>query len=192
MQRPVVVLPLPDSPTSPNVSPFSIEKLTSSTACTTELVPKSPLLAAELLERWRDLEQRHQRDLLGGPRGRQAAAHFRLSRAEPVADSSVRPSCAVADDRVSPGVPRRTARTGAGSAARTRSRAAGGRAAARCPESPAASIRARRPGSSQQPARIGMARIAEQLAHRRFLDDPSGVHHRHAVGHLGDDARGRA
>ena len=33
-----------------------------------------------------------------------------------------------------------------------------------------------------------MARIAEQLAHRRLLDDPSGVHHRDAVGHLGDDA----
>src|SRR5581483_8386628 len=31
-QRPVVVLPLPDSPTSPNVSPSSISKLTSSTA----------------------------------------------------------------------------------------------------------------------------------------------------------------
>ena len=35
MQRPVVVLPLPDSPTRPNVSPVSIEKLTSSTARTT-------------------------------------------------------------------------------------------------------------------------------------------------------------
>ena len=33
-----------------------------------------------------------------------------------------------------------------------------------------------------------MARIAEQLAHRRLLDDPSGVHHRDPVGHLGDDA----
>ncbi len=35
MQRPVVLLPLPDSPTSPNVSPSSIVKLTSSTALTT-------------------------------------------------------------------------------------------------------------------------------------------------------------
>ena len=34
MQRPVVVLPLPDSPTSPNVSPSSIVKPTSSTAVT--------------------------------------------------------------------------------------------------------------------------------------------------------------
>src|SRR6516225_9522677 len=32
MQRPIVVLPLPDSPTSPNVSPSSIPKLTSLTA----------------------------------------------------------------------------------------------------------------------------------------------------------------
>ena len=36
MQRPVVLLPLPDSPTRPNISPSSIVKLTSSTALTTE------------------------------------------------------------------------------------------------------------------------------------------------------------
>ncbi len=34
MQRPVVVLPQPDSPTSPKVSPFLMAKLTSSTALT--------------------------------------------------------------------------------------------------------------------------------------------------------------
>jgi len=34
MQRPVVDLPQPDSPTSPSVSPFNRSKLTSSTACT--------------------------------------------------------------------------------------------------------------------------------------------------------------
>ena len=35
MQRPVVVLPQPDSPTSPSVSPRRIAKLTPSTALTT-------------------------------------------------------------------------------------------------------------------------------------------------------------
>ena len=35
MQRPVVLLPLPDSPTRPNVSPSSMAKLTPSTALTT-------------------------------------------------------------------------------------------------------------------------------------------------------------
>src|SRR6266545_3718532 len=36
MHRPVVLLPLPDSPTRPNISPSSIVKLTSSTARTTD------------------------------------------------------------------------------------------------------------------------------------------------------------
>jgi hypothetical protein len=34
MQRPVVDLPQPDSPTSPSVSPLPMSKLTPSTACT--------------------------------------------------------------------------------------------------------------------------------------------------------------
>ena len=35
-QRPTVVLPEPDSPTSESVSPLATEKLTPFTACTTE------------------------------------------------------------------------------------------------------------------------------------------------------------
>ena len=35
--RPVVLLPQPDSPTSPSVSPFAIEKLTPSTARTSPM-----------------------------------------------------------------------------------------------------------------------------------------------------------
>src|SRR3990172_7026858 len=43
MQRPVVVFPHPDSPTSPRVSPRRIEKLTPATAWTQPTVfPKSP------------------------------------------------------------------------------------------------------------------------------------------------------
>ena len=43
MARPVVVLPQPDSPTSPSVSPRRIEKLTPSTAFTVAArPPKSP------------------------------------------------------------------------------------------------------------------------------------------------------
>ena len=60
MQRPVVVLPLPDSPTSPNVSPSSIVKLTPSTARTIDAGAKSPRLPAELLDEIADLEERHQ------------------------------------------------------------------------------------------------------------------------------------
>src|SRR6202023_1803691 len=50
--RPVVVLPLPDSPTSPNVSPSLIAKLTSSTALTTVPERKRPLPRAKCLMRW--------------------------------------------------------------------------------------------------------------------------------------------
>ena len=62
MQRPVVVLPLPDSPTRPNVSPSSMLKLTSSTARTTASpARKSPLPRAKCFTRWRDFDERHQR-----------------------------------------------------------------------------------------------------------------------------------
>src|SRR5438067_6868091 len=54
MQRPVVVLPQPDSPTRPSVSPRRIEKLTSSTARTRpEGPPKSPPPTVKCLTRWR-------------------------------------------------------------------------------------------------------------------------------------------
>ena len=62
MQRPVVVLPLPDSPTRPNVSPSSIVKLTSSTArdrragCRT-----ARCLRVNSLTRLRTSSERHQR-----------------------------------------------------------------------------------------------------------------------------------
>ena len=59
MQRPVVVLPLPDSPTSPNVSPSSMLKLTSSTAVTVVPAPEQALAARELLHQMRDFEERH-------------------------------------------------------------------------------------------------------------------------------------
>src|SRR5476649_2664306 len=51
MQRPVVVFPLPDSPTSPNVSPSSMLKLTSSTALTMVPARKRLLPRAKCLTR---------------------------------------------------------------------------------------------------------------------------------------------
>ena len=51
MQRPVVLLPLPDSPTSPNISPSSMEKLTSSTALTTDALLNKPRLLTKCLTR---------------------------------------------------------------------------------------------------------------------------------------------
>ena len=58
MQRPVVLLPLPDSPTRPNISPSSIVKLTSSTALTIDGFWKSPCLRDEVLDEMTDLQER--------------------------------------------------------------------------------------------------------------------------------------
>ena len=40
----------------------------------------------------------------------------------------------------------------------------------------------------EQPARVGMLRVAEDRAHRPVLDDAPGVHDGDAVGGFGDDA----
>src|SRR5204863_8823182 len=53
MQRPVVLLPLPDSPTRPNISPSSIVKLTLSTALTTDGWLNRPCLRTKCLTRFR-------------------------------------------------------------------------------------------------------------------------------------------
>ena len=53
MHRPVVLFPLPDSPTRPNISPSPIAKLTSSTALTTERARQIPRLRTKCLTRWR-------------------------------------------------------------------------------------------------------------------------------------------
>ena len=60
MQRPVVVLPLPDSPTRPNVSPASMVKLTPSTARHDRGLTKQPLASNEMLDERADFEQRRQ------------------------------------------------------------------------------------------------------------------------------------
>ena len=62
MQRPVVVLPLPDSPTSPNVSP-SLDREAHvvdgrDDACRAR---NRPAAAREVLDEMRDLDERHHR-----------------------------------------------------------------------------------------------------------------------------------
>ena len=55
MQRPVVDLPHPDSPTSPSVSPAAMSKLTPSTACTRSTSRENtPPLTAKCLRRSRE------------------------------------------------------------------------------------------------------------------------------------------
>ena len=68
MARPVVDLPQPDSPTSPSVSPWTMSRLTSVTACTVA----AP--TGELDDEVLDAQQR----LVRGPEVRRAAAGHRL------------------------------------------------------------------------------------------------------------------
>ncbi len=49
MSLPVVDFPQPDSPTSPSVSPSSIQKLTPSTACTFASRASNPVFAGKNL-----------------------------------------------------------------------------------------------------------------------------------------------
>ena len=77
MQRPVVLLPLPDSPTSANVSPSSTEKLTSSTARDDRLLAEQPAAALEVLDEIADFDERHQSAALSGIGSREPGAGCR-------------------------------------------------------------------------------------------------------------------
>ena len=43
---------------------------------------------------------------------------------------------------------------------------------------------------ADQPLRVGVARVREELAHGGFFDHLAGVHHHHALRHFGDHAHG--
>src|SRR4029077_2944487 len=92
MQRPVVVLPQPDSPTRPSVSPRPISKLTPSTALTTAgRPPKSPPPTSKCFTRFStrrigsDVLMRSGRSrggrvkLVGEPAGREGGGRDRLA-----------------------------------------------------------------------------------------------------------------
>ena len=49
-------------------------------------------------------------------------------------------------------------------------------------------VLAQRRDAGDQPARVGMQRKVEDRVGGSLLDHPSGIHHRHAVGHFGDRA----
>ena len=193
MHRPVVLLPLPDSPTRPNVSPSSIDKAQSSTALTTVLVRKEAAAAREVLGEVADFDQRRAtrlgpvNDRLRRPRG------FGCRVLGPILGSLRRngdnTGCDVAvRSRRAPAPLSCTPPSGTGSAARTcspeeappdsepclrwREAAAGLAAGNRC----------------QQPLRVGMQRVAEDVANRAFFDDPAGIHHRDTIRCFGNDA----
>ena len=157
MQRPVVVLPLPDSPTRPNVSPSSIEKLTSSTARTTvRLRRNSPLPRANSFTRLRTSRSaiRGQVRLTAGPAA--AAVDRRRSALAAATDRALTAAVQVAlhrrgrrRDRLTPGCAVGHGLEAIGTARREgAARRQLAERAARCPESPAAARPARRPAST--------------------------------------------
>ena len=74
MVRPTVVLPQPDSPTRPSVSPSLMVKLTSSTACTQATTRcNKPAAHREILDQVLDLDK-----VLGAPEVASVRLPFRL------------------------------------------------------------------------------------------------------------------
>ena len=172
MHRPVVVLPLPDSPTSPNVSPSAIEKLTSSTAWTTVFFASSPCPRVKCLVRCRTSSS-----------GLGTALIEELPVVQEAADRAAAPEIGDAGhERVAVLEPRRAPRREGAAGRHVTERR--NRSLDRLQPSAGRSARNRR----QQALRIGMFGVAEQLGRRRLLDDPSGVHDGDAVRRLRDDA----
>ena len=101
-QRPVVVFPLPDSPTSPNVSPASIVKLTSSTALTSVPVAQDARVADEVLHEVRDFNERHRLGARGLRPGLVQKTLGRASRPDAVVGLAA-PSCSGRNDPGSAG-----------------------------------------------------------------------------------------
>ena len=167
-ERPIVLLPDPDSPTRPSTSPGAISKLTSSTARTGR-------------SRWPKYFFRPCTRSIGSLTARSSAGSA----------SAGRPRCRPAAAS-RPNIRARPARN----AARTRSRAAGRAGSATWPGiafslrvDPRARVSsARRGRQASRPLRVRMPRRPEQGAHIALFDHPAGVHHDDPVGDFGDDA----
>src|SRR5262249_5121659 len=167
----VVVLPQPDSPTRPSVSPALIVKLIPSTALTrARLAPKSDPPIGKCF--WRSRTSRSALSARGGLLERSHAPT---------------PAGAVQTVRLRPPAPAGVDRPLAGGmeaapAGEVRKIGWLTRDAAKRLLDPEPRDRVdQRPG-------VGMARPVEQATHRLHLHDPAGVHHRHPVAHLGHDA----
>src|SRR5262245_52516900 len=162
----VVVLPQPDSPMRPSVSPDPIAKSTPSTAFT-EAVS-------------RERSPRRTGKCFFSPRtSRTGGAMFQKPAA-----------CDAAVGKLEVG--RLRGRAALHGLATARMEGAPGRKAREVRRLPgdrverllAAELRHR----AQERPRVRVLRIVEQLLHRCLLDDLAGVHHGHAIAHLGDDA----
>src|SRR5262245_3118318 len=178
MQRPVVVLPLPDSPTSPNVSPASMLKLTSSTAATRVPARNIPPSRVNVLTR------------CATSTSGIGTGHVGLRIADcglAIADGPMRIVQVAFRGLRRPGDVVRWRRAGA------RFESIGAARVERAPGWQGAEQRHRSFDGAQtltgcaarhrrqQAARVRMRRLAEDLPHRSSLDDPPCVHDRNAV-----------
>ena len=170
MQRPVVDLPQPNSPTSPSVSPAPMSKLTPSTACTRSISRENtPPFTAKCLRRSRT-------DRRSAPLTARTARNGRAPTSFRGGISRVQISMAY--------LQRAAKRQPGGGSSRLGT--VPEIASSRCFLRGAVDARDR----ADQALRVGVARIAEQLADRRLLDHLAGIHHRHPLAGLGDHAHG--
>src|SRR5829696_8928246 len=175
-QLPTVVLPLPDSPTRPTISPGAIVKLTPSTACT---VPPPPVSCEPT---WKCLTR---------------SSTSRTGARVPPSVIPRSPRVEARDEVARPDLPQlrelRTcdlvgARTTVGEHARLRQLSQRRDASRDFLQAAGHRGRARSWNGAEEPDRVRVLRRREQLVHGRLLDLASGVHHEHAVGNVGDDA----
>ena len=219
ISRPTVVLPQPDSPTSPSVSPRRISKLTPSTAWTIPIVRcRIPPRMGKCLTRSVTLTSGGSP---GAGAGRGAMAGWaRLSDADPSdtsglghcagdRDAAVRPGQEIAAlvvispaPDVVAGADRQELRVMLGRQrdvlldadhAAWREAAADGQVdQVRDVARDDRQLVLERPDDGDRPDQslgVRVERIAEQRRHVGLLDDLAGVHDRHPVAHLGDDAQ---
>src|SRR5215468_2452412 len=184
-QRPVVVFPLPDSPTNPNVSPVSIEKLTSSTAVTS--VPDRNTLRsrAKCFTRCETSTR-----LIGWGLGLAAWDSRLATRYSRLGGVPVTLGRASRADVVIVGRRRRarpeTIRTAWVESTSWRQGAENRHCAFdRVQARPGLAGRER----SEKPARIRVLRFAKHLAHRTVLDNATRVHHGHVIGGFRNHAK---
>ena len=197
IERPTVVLPHPDSPTRPSVSPLRMVKLTLSTACTqADDALQHAASHREVLHQLADFDQvlrallRELVSLHGAARSDGERGLMPLGfLVQPTANGMTRSDLEQvrllfgADRQLVPEL---------GAAAR--GEAASGRQVHQIGDDSRDDFepildQPQHGHRGGQALRVGMKGLVEQRQYGGLLDDASGIHHRHTIRHLGDDAQ---
>ena len=176
MARPTVVFPQPDSPTRPSVSPRSSVNETPSTARTSAVLPRND--AAEDGEA--DVQVLHVENGVAHVSACALSRRIEWQRTQwPGATSMSGGSMSGHGSKRSGQRVTNLQPTGRSMDVRHRRRESSVRRSAFAPST--------RGSDAEQPLRVRVQRIVEQLANRRDLLDLAAVHHGDAVARLGDD-----